>query len=399
MRKEDAREIIDRFALVPRGVSKRVLREICSGSLGECEALSAEHRERLSAILDEYRVRAAGLGTGVRPKNLPFYLLLKDLYPELNLQHMGGDQLSLEAYYRGLTPSILSLLLGIVPREHLAPSARESRMRASGVDADSLARCNAVFRREGVVRMSEVHQRWLCEWLGRGRAGKPLTIVSPVCPDYAAEKGGDGPFRFTFEGLNGGIGLAARRLFESLPALHDLFAGLLGNACSLTHRVYVGDFEGFSEQNVRRVGLDKRGFLEKLLSSRDAISAAAPRQVLSGLFCDLCGGAEGWLREYAEMQRRVEAGEFGARLDRTIIREIALARRPLYQRWFPSGGATEQFFENLVVQQGIEYAVMGKIISEHFENPLVLGADHHKMGYFYTLAADFPVVYLSRNYE
>jgi hypothetical protein len=325
--------------------------------------------------------------------------LLKDHYPDLNLQHVGG-QMHLESYFRGLKPSFLSLLLDLVPPEQLAPSARESHVRASGMDAGAFALCRSVFDREGVVRLPEESQMRLCEWLAKGREGKPLSIVSPVCPDYAAEENAQGRYRFTFESLNDGIGLAAQRLFESLPALRDLFAEIIG-ATAVTHHVYVGDFEGFNDENVSRVGLDRQGFAERLVRSCDVIAARAPRPVVTALFASaLCGGEAGWLREYAQMHQRIETGEFAQLKNSAKVREIARARAPLYQRWFPGHEASDKFFEELVVKQGVEYAVMGKLIKENFENPLVLGADHHKMGYFfYPLDADIPVVYLSRNYE
>src|SRR5690606_28879550 len=114
MRKEDARAIMDSSALLPGVLSKRVLKDICEGTLGAYGQLSADHHEQLTSLLSEYRAKLASLGTDVRPKNLPFYLLLKDRYPNLGLHHVGG-QVQLESYFRGLKPSILSLLLGLVP--------------------------------------------------------------------------------------------------------------------------------------------------------------------------------------------------------------------------------------------------------------------------------------------
>jgi hypothetical protein len=397
MRKEDARAIMNTFELLPGGISRRVLREICQGSIDTFEHLNAEQRERLAGIRDEYRNIAAHLDANVRPKNMPFYLLLKKRYPELDLQHVGG-QVQLESYFRGLKPSMLSLLLGIVPPDQLASSARESRLRASGMDRRAVALCRETFQREGVVRPSEENLMRLWEWLAKGREGKRLTIISPVCPDYAAMKIDERRYRFTFDSLGGGIGLAAQRLFKSLPALRSLFMEIIGTD-SIMHHVCVGDFEGFSAENVRRVGLDRAGFMQRLEESCAAIAAQSPAPVKASMFCALCGGEEGWQTEYARLRERIDAGEFEDQLCGGNLREIVRARKPLYQRWYP-GHTGDAFFERLVLQQGIEYAVMGKIIGEHYENPLVLGADHHRMGYFfYPLAASIPVIYLSRNYE
>lgn len=146
-------------------------------------------------------------------------------------------------------------------------------------------------------------------------------------------------------------------------------------------------------------GVDKDEFLNRLRRSGDRIDEAGQGKVTSGLFTAHCGGEAGWAREYADMKARIESAEFGLLEERILIQEIATARRPLYERWYPSVDAKDEFFRNLVVAQGIEYAAMGKIIAEKFRNPLVLGADHHRMSPFYNLAADIPVIYLDRNYE
>jgi len=120
---------------------------------------------------------------------------------------------------------------------------------------------------------------------------------------------------------------------------------------------------------------------------------------VAGLFTDLCGGEAGWHATYADLKRQQEAGEFGNVSERLGVTQIADARRPLYQRWYPEKSTQLGFLESLVVAQGLEYATMDLLIERSVRNPLVLAADHHQMAPFYTLAADIPVIYLDRNYE
>jgi len=83
-----------------------------------------------------------------------------------------------------------------------------------------LVECHDVFSELGIADLDSAR---LMEWIHKGRAGEPLTVVSPVCPDYATEKSLDGRIHYTFNGVNGGIGLAAKRLYESLPRIDTLF--------------------------------------------------------------------------------------------------------------------------------------------------------------------------------
>ena len=41
---------------------------------------------------------------------------------------------------------------------------------------------------------------------------------------------------------------------------------------------------------------------------------------------------------------------------------------------------------------------MGEIIKKKFKNPLVIGADHHKMSEFYKVTSKFPIIYVKNQY-
>ena len=69
--------------------------------------------------------------------------------------------------------------------------------------------------------------------------------------------------------------------------------------------------------------------------------------------------------------------------------EIARSRKMLYKSWFPKLNSNNYF--ELVIDQGAEYATMGDIISEKYENPIIIGADHPRMKIFYYFNCDIPV--------
>lgn len=396
MRKGQARAISQAYSLPPTEISRKVLKGIANEKFDVIDLLPEELRDRVFKIHHGYREKVSSASGQIKCRNMPYYFLIKDMYPQFNWVE-GGNQIQVETYFRGFKPNLLSYLLELIPKEEIANTARVARMGSQGIKVNWIEQCQRVFAQEDVCRLSDADIARLERWIAKGISGEPLTIVSPVCPDYSATAGETRKYRFTFESVGTGVGLSCGRIFESLAALRRLFTDLGLN--NITHHVCVGDFEAFSAENVKRVGISTEEFVSRNRKSCESITAATPTPIISGLFTDLCGGRAGWEQEYASMLRRFEAHEFGPLRGNPLFREIAEARKPLYKRWFDVNDAPDEFFESLVVSQGIEYATMGKIISDRFDNPLILGADHHKMGRFYTMAADLPVVYLNRNYQ
>ena len=52
-----------------------------------------------------------------------------------------------------------------------------------------------------------------------------------------------------------------------------------------------------------------------------------------------------------------------------------------------------------LISQAAEYALMGKLINEKYENVFVLGADHSKMSKFYSLLNNTLTIYIKKNYK
>ncbi|QJE03670.1 hypothetical protein HH212_26575 (plasmid) [Massilia forsythiae] len=396
MRKGQAKAIIKAYSLPPTDLSRQMLKAIASGDFNSVELLPEELRDRAFKIHKGYREKVGAATEEIKYRNLPYYFLIKDMYPHFNWVETG-NQIQVETYFRGFKPNLLSYLLELIPKNEIASSARLARMGSEGININGIEQCQCVFRQEDVCPLSDTDIANLERWIAKGLSGAPLTIVSPVCPDYSATKGETRKYRFTFESVGTGVGLSCGRIFESLAALRRLFADL--GLTNVTHHMYVGDFEAFNAENAKRVGLSTAAFVERNRGSCASIAATAPAPVITGLFTDLCGGRMGWEREYAGMRQRFEALEFGPIRGNPKYLEIAESRKALYRRWFDVDDSSDDFFESLVVSQGIEYATMGKIIGERFENPLILGADHYKMGQFYASAAPLPIIYLDRNYQ
>jgi hypothetical protein len=118
-------------------------------------------------------------------------------------------------------------------------------------------------------------------------------------------------------------------------------------------------------------------------------------------FTDLCGGKEGWSTLCAGFTERLLEGDLAHLRGLEWVRRTALSRRGLYDRWYGVEDRPDDFYIEIVLRQAAEYAAMGRAIASNasLPNPLVFGADDHKMGRFYNLTDVVPVIYLQRNYE
>ena len=400
MHAEAAWEIQRVNRLIDRKTSKKILSEITHEKILDLSSITCPNmRRKIELLKYKYQDIVKTLGGNPRPRNLPFYLMIKEQYPKFQWEQMNKKNIMIDFYFQGIKPSLLSLLLSLIPEQETS-IYRQLYERFEVQDAGIIASCLEVFKQEDVLTPSDMDMRRLLRWIQQGKAGQQITIVSPVCPDYETVAGTRKTHRFTFNGLGSGIGVTAARLFKSLPALHRLFTESLGLQ-QLAHFVCVGDFEAFVPDNLQRLGLDEEAFLVKVRASCHTIAQKAPAPVIAQPFTSLCGGKAGWFTQHTAIATRFQACEFGALRDNPLFQAIARARQPLYDRWFQVKNQKLSFYENLVVCQGIEYTTMGKIIEESSicPNPLILGADHHKMAPFYNFAADLPVLYLRRNYE
>lgn len=376
--------------------SYRILNAIRRSDPVPDDLLPSGHRDRLGRIAQEYGVERAMLGSGYVPRNLPFYNMIRRRYPRFRWLDVG-QQTDVETYHGGRKPSLLAYLLDLVPQGEEASTARISRALGTGSIADR-ERYLPAFAMLGACTPSPDDCARIDRWLDTARRERVATIVSPVCPDYAAEAGSERRFRFTFAGLGAGCGLAGMRLLQSVAPLHELFRAMTGGV-ALPHHVCVGDFEAFDADNLATVGLTEAAFLDLNRGTAAALAAASPVPIETSLFTDHCDGRDGWTRRHAAMLARFEAGVFGSLRHSALVATAAEARRGLYERWHGAAAADPAFLRDVVVRQGAEYATMGAVIAERFANPLVIGADHQRMAPFYQFGAELPVLYLDRNYD
>jgi hypothetical protein len=396
MKAEEARDILRTNNLFDKKTSKAILNAIVLGrDIKHIEFPDTGIKRKIDTLRQEYWNLRKKLPRNVH-RNLPFYMLIQDKYQGFQWKETQKGTI-VHYNFKGLKPSLLSLLTGVVPQAPGSAIKNGSPLaRLAPEQADALV---DALREADCVSPDDHQMGLIVDWLKRGLAGEPLTIISPVCPDYAVEDGEAACHRFTFSGVGTGIGVTAKRLFESLPVLSQLWRGDFG--LKLTHYVCPGDFEAFSAETNARLGLDEETFIDRLEMSRRSLLVHAPAPIETRLFTSLCCGKAGWVNLHADILKRMQDGAFGPLEGEAWLRAIALGRRGLYDRWYNVEDQEPAFYEAIAIRQGAEYAAMGHAIATHpdCKNPLILGADDHKMGAFYGLTSSIPVLYLRRNYE
>ncbi len=263
----------------------------------------------------------------------------------------------------------------------------------SGVPAATvLERCLTACAALGIVTHcpSEV----LARWLERGRQGEQSNIVSLACPAYAYTRSSAGVLRYSYNGLEEGIGLAGQRFFPSLDAFHTLLRGELAVA-HFQHEVLVADFEGFTEATLRRIGVTAAEFRQKSQRTAAAYQALGGKRIRAETFSQLSGGRTHWLRELKEMTQRVDAGEFATLADGERLRSIGEERRANFEQFFQQSIGPVDVLRRLITMRAIELATVGKLIAAAYANALVLSIGDGQCAAFLALAADLPVLDMS----
>ena len=234
------------------------------------------------------------------------------------------------------------------------------------------------------------------KWFLRAEQKGEAIIFSGICPDYANEPIGERRYRFTFDGLNDGVGVAARRLVEHVHPIHRFFES---KNIKVKHIAAIGDFEAFSSRVLERVSETEASFIEKLKSSQKALNKCIGSELNLEypLITEICGGKYNWHKHFFPTLIRLNSGDYGnTGVNQKKLKSIKDLRRPLLERWFPDAG--DQKLEEMVLWQAAEYATLSSIVHANYEDPLIIGVDHSVMLPFYNYFNQVAIFYLTSNY-
>jgi len=401
MQKIIAEKIIKNSHLIPGKVSRQILQKIIYDeeitksmlpdgiTVSQINQIKKLYQKELSNFPDK----------NISPKYFPFYCILKNNIPNFSwvIENNGSNKPTVKISaprVNNLRISLLSLLLGKISNDNSTPLNYSciDKLPASAIKtlAIFLETVDAIYPPE--QEMSEI-----VDWILRGLQGETLTIFIPVCPDYSAVPTGDPacPMRHTFDSLGFGNGQIAQRLINALPHLEEMLTAL---NLKVNIIAGAGDFEAFSESNLKRLNLTEDEFLQRVISSKNAFKNATTVNLSISMITDLCGGKNNWLHYMDTASKQFLKGDVGStRVTSKILLDIAEKRRSLYSRWYGERTTLEDYIP-IVLAQGMEYCALGLMIADHYSNCLVFGGDNDCMRYFYSLKEPIPTLYLKRYY-
>ena len=406
------REVFDHYRLIPSDVSHALLRRsigLPSAGRRRRERVQPDPHAiaRLRGIYETFQGRAAQVPNA--PRNLPFYLALRERYPDIgwdaSVDEACQDPAQLQSLlqlpqFAGVDPSLAALLLQDLPAGELKLGPRLPD-EVEALPPDVVEDLEALFEQAHVVPRKTEAMRDFARVLAKGLAGEAVKILCPVCPDYAHEPTGnpEAPYRYTFSGIGSAPGLVTERLLEDLPRFVRFF-----ERHGIPAHFVIGqaDFEVLSDATLRQVGVDAATFLQRMGEGGRAIEART-----EGLPASVCflselgaGGLEGWRQRHAALRDRLAAIHRGDEVSASGAidwQDILEARRPLYERWLGPRSAADGYLPFLL-NQGAEYAALGDMAQGLSGNSLLLCCDHPVMTPFLKASCDVPVIHLKRNY-
>ncbi|MCO2684683.1 hypothetical protein FA306_24110 [Pseudomonas aeruginosa] len=327
--------------------------------------------------------------------NYLFYLILQSRHQEFDFKLRQGNSVVTNIHRfksKGRIPSLTTLLLADAVNAKSELELKHPDIPQLDRHARDIERWLAA---GNVMPPSERALRGLVEALERAAGeGRPLHLVSAVCPDYSHSSDAEGKPRYTFERVGDQPGLAGAKLVSAGQAVAELARA---RQVEIRHAILGGEFEYLSFNRNPATGETREGFLGKVERQLERIAGALPCPAATCSFFEMCGGEDGWHRAHGEIVQRLEQGDYGQTgLDYPALESIFLSRLPLYEKWFASQ-SREQIWASFV-SQAAEYALMGKLFGERFDNFVVLAVDHYRMEPFYSFFATVPTLYIRTDY-
>jgi hypothetical protein len=398
MKGELAHKIMEHSCLVPGKYSRTILNKIINDEVIKQEDLPANiNRNQINEIKNLYQEKLAELKKiQIKPRYLPFYHLIKDKYPSFIWNTDHPNNYLHAPRVSNLRPSLLSLLLGLVAEERDTLLHRKYSC-ITKLPNSVVSYLDSFMKESNTFYPPENEMNEVVKLLSVGINKNKVTLFIPICPDYAFKYTGNPqcPVEFTFSELGCGNGVIAQWILNTIKNLSEFF-----NNCNIETEfvIAMADFEAFAEDNLKTFGITKEEFLRRTFLSKEAFKNACPVPAKVIMFTELCDEKK-WLRHIETVNQMFMQRNFGASdIDKNLLLSVVANRKPLYKKWYGEKESLEDYIQ-IALNQGMMYAAMGMVISEHYENCLVFAADNKVMRYFYSVTKKIPTLYLKNKYS
>jgi len=391
----EARKIIKDNNLIPKNISKQIIKYI-NGNSKKLDKKIFDYvtEKEVKNFKDKVKKIRFKL-KNTAPRNLPIYKIIKEKYKDFSWskinQHFDIKAGNIDIKIR---VSLASLLFGRVNSNKSFLQKKYNYKFKKKIDLKTQIDIRNFFDDSNIIYPDDLNFNLFIKTFEKALDEKKIDIISPICPDYSVEYITPDLYRFTFKELNSGIGVIGKKVLKNLDKIHNFFKKY---KIKVNHVVAIGDFEALSKQIRQKINCSEKDFLKKLKLSQKKLKNSTSIKIKAPMFTDLCGGLDEWIKINNKNLKKLKKKQFiNTSLTYEKIMKIALTRKELYQRWFKN--FDEKNIEEIIFAQGAEYAAMGEIIKKKFKNPLVIGADHSRMGIFYKLSSSFPVIYIENRY-
>lgn len=294
-------------------LSRNILKSISYG-LPLAEVVPDHTYAQLETRLGELKRRYLELRISHGARELPFsnylfYLILQSRHQEFDFKLRQGNSVVTNIHRfksKGRIPSLTTLLLADAVNAKSELELKHPDIPQLDRHARDIERWLAA---GNVMPPSERALRGLVEALERAAGeGRPLHLVSAVCPDYSHSSDAEGKPRYTFERVGDQPGLAGAKLVSAGQAVAELARA---RQVEIRHAILGGEFEYLSFNRNPATGETREGFLGKVERQLERIAGALPCPAATCSFFEMCGGEDGWHRAHGEIVQRLEQGDYG----------------------------------------------------------------------------------------
>jgi hypothetical protein len=360
-------------------ISKLVLKSILENKKVEFKKFGlSKYKDRINKLKNKYHIKKKKFAKNKNFKYEIFWSIVEDEYSK-KIQLVQRTQIKKQNNFNiiysdfanilGFLPSLLTLL--IFNKEIKDVFKYEEFFRKLQISGD----------------FDNISLDQKISFIKKINNGK-ISIVTPLCPDYEHIYIGLGLYKYTFNKLNCGLGLIGKRLAKIIKKIHTVMNEF---KIPFEHNAYYGDFEAYSKEICKRVGDKEEIFIEKLnLSSKEMKKRVGEIHNVDLLVKSL-SSKKSWLQMCKKNEKKIYKIINEDIFFKKKLLEILESRMDLYKSWYPELNKKE--YLSLLVKQGAEYTSMGDLIKKKLKNPVVFGLDHPKMGIFYNINNNIPVLY------
>lgn len=394
-----AKKIIESHKLIPRSLSKKIINFInFEKTKLETDVTKFIESAKLVSLKQEFNKFKKKLNnTNSKPNNRNYYIYKfiesKNKNFKFKMKNLNSKEIVDMPEIKGVKVTLATLLL--MSNNILINNSKHKKFVISkGMNLDLVDDItNLIEDNNLLIEKDDFKNFYSC--IQRGIKGEKIVFFSPVCPDYSHKKIAEDLYLLTFEDLGTDIGVIASRIKKYVNNIYNLFDKYKIN---YEHIISIGDFEVLSKSNLKRLNITKDEFLKRVKISQKKIQKSLKKSNSQYLFTNHFGGLKNWKKEYENVLKKIKKRDFKkSKLKKKHLDEIILSREQLYKRWF--GNITKKQMLEKLISQAAEYALMGKLINEKYENVFVLGADHSKMSKFYSLLNNTLTIYIKKNYK